>query len=308
VKARNGDRIETVAVYSDTRHTLAKAPGPLPFSNVTPACLRANWAHNGNPGGTEYFCENVTTGTNSGWTTNMFWDNCGLVSGKSYAFRVKARNKEGIETDWTSLGSQSTVGIFITSPATGENWEAGTTQTIRWTYGGSPSPFVKIDLLKGGVMNHSVAKLVSIKTGSYNWKIPLDQAPGTGYQIKVTSTNNGYFTDTSENNFAIVGPTPPAVSVVSPNSGEAWQAGTTQTIRWTYAGSPGNYLKIELLKAGVLNRTITNFVSTGRGSYTWRIPATQTPGNDYRIRITSRTNPSCTGTSDSDFTIGGPVP
>jgi subtilisin family serine protease len=134
------------------------------------------------------------------------------------------------------------------------------------------------------------------------------KAPGTGYQIKVTSTNNGYFTDASEGSFTIVGAPPQGISVISPNSRETWQAGTTQMIRWTYAGSPGNYLKIELLKAGVLNRTISNFASTSKGSYSWRIPATQAPGNDYRIRITSRTNPSCTDTSDSDFTTEGRAP
>jgi hypothetical protein len=108
-KARNGDTVETTG-YSPTvsKYTLANSPSSAAFSNVTQSCIRANWAANSNPGWTEYFCENTTTGTNSGWTINTYWDSCGLACGTSYGFRVKARNGDGIETAWTSLGSRST--------------------------------------------------------------------------------------------------------------------------------------------------------------------------------------------------------
>jgi hypothetical protein len=199
-------------------------------------------------------------------------------------------------------------GILVVSPNGGGTYEAGSTQTISWSYGGNPGSYVKIELLKGGIVNRTIARRVSISSGSYNWKIPSDQTPGSDYQIKVTSTSNSSYTDTSDNSFAIVGPPPPTISVVSPNGGENWQTGTTQTIRWNYTGNPGSYLKIELLKGGMLNRTITSRASTSSGSYSWRLPSKQNPGNDYRIRITSRTNSSCIDTSDLDFTIGGSTP
>ena len=41
---------------------------------------------------------------------------------------------------------------------------------------------------------------------------------------------------------------PPSITVSVPNGGEPWAAGTTQTIRWTYTGSPGTYVRIELYK------------------------------------------------------------
>jgi hypothetical protein len=96
------------------------------------------------------------------------------------------------------------------------------------------------------------------------------------------------------------------ITVTVPNGGESWSRGTTQTIKWTYAGNPGSYVKIELLKAGVVNSTITaktSIGSSGTGSYNWRIPNNQATGSDYKIRITSTTTSSYTDTSNGNFTI-----
>jgi hypothetical protein len=208
-KAKNGDGKETAYSPSVSRYTLSKTPGTSSFSNVTQTCIRANWKANGNPSGTQYFCENTTKGTNSGWTTNLYWDSCGLTCGTNYTFRVKAKNGDGVETSWVNLGSKSTsncVTITVVSPNGGENWKRGTTQTIRWSYTGNPGSYVKIELLKGGTLNRTISSSVSIGSGgagSYNWKIPTNQATGSDYRIRVTSTSNSSYTDTSNNNFTI---------------------------------------------------------------------------------------------------------
>ena len=181
---------------------------------------------------------------------------------------------------------------------------AGSTQTIQWTYGGNPGSYVKIELLKGDVVTKIISNFAWIGSGgsgSYKWVIPSNQTPGSDYSIKITSRSNGSCTDTSDTNFTVVAP---SLALTSPNGGENWAPGTTQTISWAYTGGPGAYLKIELLKGGILNRTINSFAVTSKGSFSWKIPATQVPGADYSIRITSRTSPSWTDTSDSDFTIG----
>jgi hypothetical protein len=175
------------------------------------------------------------------------------------------------------------------------------TQTVRWDYTGNPGAYLKIELLKGGVLNKVITSLARTSTRSFNWRLPATLTPGTDYSIRITSRTNSAFTDTSDSNFTIAAPT---VTLVSPNGGENWVPGTTQTIRWAYAGSPGTSLKIELLKGGVLNRVITTFASTSRGYYSWKVPATQATGGDYSIRITSKTNPSCTDVSNAVFRIG----
>ena len=108
-KARNGDSNETG--YSSTyyKYTLANQPIVSSFSAINLTSIRANWSSNGNPTGTNYYFENTTKGTNSGWTSNAYWVSAGLACGSSCSFRFKARNADGFETSWTSLVSQNTL-------------------------------------------------------------------------------------------------------------------------------------------------------------------------------------------------------
>ena len=116
VKARDSAYVPAETGYSTTvyRYTFASIPGSAPFSDVTSHGLRANWGANGNPAWTAYYCENVTKGTNSGWTAGIYWEEADLAAGTSYEYRVKARNGNGIETGWLDLGSQKTlVNVFL---------------------------------------------------------------------------------------------------------------------------------------------------------------------------------------------------
>ena len=96
------------------------------------------------------------------------------------------------------------------------------------------------------------------------------------------------------------------ITVSAPNGGETWSAGSVNQIKWSYTGNPGAYVKIELLKNGILNRTISSMAATGSGSFNWTIPSTQGAGTDYTVRVTSTTTPACTDTSNGTFTIAGP--
>ncbi|NJD53817.1 MAG: hypothetical protein FIB07_13230 [Candidatus Methanoperedens sp.] len=200
-----------------------------------------------------------------------------------------------------TINASAILPINVISPNGGENWTRGKTQIINWTSTGSPGTYVKIELLKAGVLN-SVIIASTLNDGSHSWLIPATQTPGTDYKIRITNTSNSSYTDTSDNNFTIPAPN---ITVTAPNAGETWRRGTTQTIKWNSSGSPGTYVKIELLKGGVLNRLI--IASTvNDGSHPWLIPATLAPGTDYKVRITSTTNAAYNDTSDANFTI--PVP
>jgi len=64
-------------------------------------------------------------------------------------------------------------------------------------------------------------------------------------------------------------------------------------------------VKIELLKGGVISRTVVADTATGAegaGTLSWTIPADQDPGTDYRIRVAA-IGGTPSDTSDADFSI-----
>ena len=100
------------------------------------------------------------------------------------------------------------------------------------------------------------------------------------------------------------------IVVVSPTGGGEWTAGSKQTISWIYAGNIGAKVRIELVRGASAPYVIAPAVSIGskgKGSYSWIMPAKQTPGSDYAIQVTSATKSNnYTGTGES-FTISAPT-
>jgi C1A family cysteine protease len=141
----------------------------------------------------------------------------------------------------------------------------------------------------------------------------------TGFQAgttyKATPTKAGYtFTpsyrdfsgQTSGLNFSGTSVVPPGITLVTPNGGESLKVGTPYAVTWNYTGAPGSKVIIELLKNGALISTITTKASigtAGKGTYNWKPSRSLTPGEDYRLRVTSTTNGSVTDTSDAAFSI-----
>ena len=93
----------------NTSGALANPPAALPFTKVSKTSITAAWGANGNPAGTGYLCENITSMTDSAVITGASWESGSLTPGTSYSFKVKAINDDGIETAYTDLGSKSTI-------------------------------------------------------------------------------------------------------------------------------------------------------------------------------------------------------
>jgi hypothetical protein len=92
------------------------------------------------------------------------------------------------------------------------------------------------------------------------------------------------------------------LTVTSPNGGQNWARSSVHSITWKSVGSPGAYVKIELLKAGVVSKTLSTSTEND-GSFSWTISSTQTVGTDYKIRITSTSITPISDSSDSNFAI-----
>jgi len=95
-------------------------------------------------------------------------------------------------------------------------------------------------------------------------------------------------------------------TITSPDGGETWQRGTTHTVTWDYTGSPGEYVKIVLLKGSTEVGTIVDSVpvgSGGKGSYTWPINPTGATGSDFKVSVQSTSQPTIKDVSNNYFIL-----
>jgi len=137
--------------------------------------------------------------------------------------------------------------------------------------------------------------------------IPNPGSTFTGWSGSITATTSD-ITLTMDSNKAAVATFAlgPSITLTSPNGGEVWQRGQTQTISWTYSGALGPSVQIRVIK-GTSAVTVARRVSigtNGAGSFNWRISRfLRLTGSDLKVRITSSTTPTLTDTSDNFFTI-----
>ena len=174
--------------------------------------------------------------------------------------------------------------LRLTSPNSAK-WTQGSTYAIKWLSSGLAGAKVRIDLYDGDQRVSTITKKAP-NTGSFSWKVPFTQAPGTTFRIKVSTTSPLAAEDFSDAYFLIL----PAVTLSSPNGGQIWKRGTTQTIAWKYKNSPGTAVRLELYKKGVFSRVIAASVpigAAGVGSYLWTIPATQAAATTYSVKVSS---------------------
>lgn len=184
-----------------------------------------------------------------------------------------------------------------------KNWKIKSLQTdtivktistdCEYGYGDCYPPFIPIDPS-------------DIAYASWNQKNDGNVQVSPGYYLANAqysyNDDGSSIQDISSNTFKI-NPSS-SISVTSPNGGENWVRGKKYEIKWGYTGTPGSYVKIELLKAGVLVGIVTSSTPND-GSYNWTIWSGRKLGSDYKIRVTSTSNPYYTDTSDNYFTIGG---
>jgi len=93
----------------------------------------------------------------------------------------------------------------------------------------------------------------------------------------------------------------PKITVVSPNGGESWAGGSTQTITWT---SPGTFANVKIFystNGGKKWKTVTGSTPND-GSYNWTLPTLRKTKKRCKVRITSP-DESVEDASDGNFWI-----
>ena len=191
--------------------------------------------------------------------------------------------------------------LNVTAPNGGQALTQGSTYAITWQSGNLPGATIAIRLYSGLSPSRSIA-VAAPNTGTFSWKIPYTQPPGAAYRIRILATSPNVSEDWSDASFRVL----PAVTLTAPNGGQKIKRGTTYRVAWTYRNAPGPTVRLDLYKGAILSRTIvasTPVGTAGKGSYLWRIPATQTPAGTYTIKVRSTKYPACFDFSNKAFAI-----
>ena len=230
----------------------------------------------------------------------------------STAYTVKVR-------DVDSLGWADSNGLTVTTtaaPALTNTTISPSSATLSWTnpfdYGtaqDSTAAFVNYEIYRATSLAGPFSILNTITNPTARSWIDSTLTPGTTYYYYVNITS--IFTETNPSSAATVAigtntmtVQTPKITLSSPNGGETWEAGKTYPITWNSVGSTGN-VKIEFVKGANAPETIVGSTANA-GSYSWTIPKTQSPGTDYKVKITSVLNSAVTDDSAAIFTITAP--
>jgi hypothetical protein len=218
-----------------------------------------------------------------------------IMTGSDYRIKILSTNDAMIfdfsDADFTIISNN----ITVTSPNGGENWLIGGVNSITWT--DDISGELKIDLYKGGLLDTTIAQSVP-SSGSFEWDF-ANAAPGIDYQIKISSVDQPALFDLSDNNFSLFSG---LITVDSPNGGETWLAGSSQTVFWD-DNIDGDVI-IDLYRADTLHSIISGPTASD-GAKNWDLPFDIQSGNDYQVKITSVENPTIFDLSDNNFSIEG---
>jgi len=230
-----------------------------------------------------------------------------LRTALEYQVRIRDRDdqySQAFSAKFTIL-NPSYCGYRITAPSTGDTWERGAVETIRWNRAGTCTSPVDLHLLRNGDQIAEIANRTS-DVGSFNWPVPDPLVDGGGYSIRIRDSNDRNSYDVSDV-FSIGDHVQPcSYQVTSPTSDSVWHMEEDREVTWATEGSCGDRVDLDLLLAGEQVAEITDGLLDG-GSFLWTIPTGLVVSSDYAVRVRSDDDGSVFDVSAA-FTIEEPVP
>jgi 5-hydroxyisourate hydrolase-like protein (transthyretin family) len=238
------------------------------------------------------------------------------TEGSDYKVRVESAVDPAVFGESGANFTIEAPNITVLQPHISDWWARGQTHTIAWEWEGNPGPNVRIRLSRqaGPNLVYQTITTQTANTGSFQWAIPDAQVPALfSYRIAINSTSDPSYSDSSDL-FTIT--TGTAIHLLSPNGGEWWTRGTTQTIEWDSAagGSIRRLVQIDLFRNDPYDydpfqqsfvQTITASTRDG-GSYDWVIPTTLPTGGGYKVRVNFTYDDMLEDWSDASFYIRAP--
>lgn len=185
--------------------------------------------------------------------------------------------------------------IELMTPASGEVLQSGSKYSISWNC--RSIKLIKIEYsTNNGTSWNTIASNVDGTAGTYTWTVP--SASSDKCKIRISDQSDAGFYYISSSPFTIK--QRPVVTLVQPNGGADWVAGTTQNISWLSTNVSS--VKLEYTTdngAGWIS--ITDSIPASPSDYNWLIP--NTPSSQCKVRISDVTDPGISDISNSVFTI-----
>jgi hypothetical protein len=188
--------------------------------------------------------------------------------------------------------------VTLTSPKGGEVWEMGSPYDITWTSKGV-GEFVKIEISFDGGNSWEDLDSRTRNDGIWDgWVVPDTSA--SSCLIRVSDYSDSSVNDTRE--IGLTMPERASITLNSPNGGENWLKGSTQTITWTTSG-PVDNVKIQYsIDNGSSWDTIIESTPNS-GSFSWTLP--DISSDQCMVKVSDASDADISDTSDQVFSITG---
>jgi hypothetical protein len=237
----------------------------------------------------------LIAGNVAGGSGNYAWNVPDEVSDRAKIRIVEVGGATVAETGTFSIVTRAPIGVRVLAPNGGETYMRGDTVQVRWSSSSITTP-VAVAYSSDGVTWRTIGTPLAT-AGTLNWV--ADVPPGANYRVRV---GTGNIIDASDAAFTVVPRRDPAITVAAPNGGERFAIDSVVEVRWS-AENIGGDVAIAYSIDGGANWKNAGTASAALGSFTWRVPASETELG--LIRVSSSAGAS--DISDAHFAIVRPA-
>ena len=175
--------------------------------------------------------------------------------------------------------TQEPPSIVVLSPNGSETWEAQSTQTITWD--SKYVSLVNIELTSdNGITWQKIKENITASDKSCNIEVPgfISQS----CKVRISDKEFTGTFDESDKQFTIVAPLSPALTLISPKTGDVWESGSYQKISWQNLKCTA--IKIEYsTDAGLTWYNIVDNYDASKNEFGWIIPDVNSSNCKVRI-------------------------
>jgi len=295
----------------DWADTQTVAPANVAAAPLTNSSVRVSWDPIPYAGDDGHYGVYVSATSGSGYSpagatpdkSTGSLDVTGLDPSTPYYFVVETvtephgQNVNQVVSAYSAEASTATPASSVTvlSPNGGEDWLAGTVQSVTWSTSGTVGDVrIEYSTDSGGLWQEVAA--ATANDGAYDWTVPDE--PSDLCLVRIYETD-GDPLDVSDGAFTLSPPLP-TITVTSPNGGEIWSVGLVHEITWTSSEYLGD-VTIEYSTDGGGFWFLETPATPDDGSYLWIAPFASS--QQCRVRVSRAAEPWISDESDWRFTL-----